>query len=77
MSGPISRTSRFWLLGIIMILAPLTLVGVRVIHKETLPLIEAVFHGGLVLAGVALLDWEIAARLFTRLTHLRRGGRDT
>lgn len=77
MSGPVSRTSRFWIVGLILILAPLGFAGFRLVAlKESLTLIEAVFHGLVMLAGLTLLDYDIARAVFARLTRLREGRRN-
>jgi Na+-translocating ferredoxin:NAD+ oxidoreductase RnfA subunit len=72
MSGMSTRTSRFWVVGIVLITFNMGYLGYGLVAlKEKLTLIEAVFHGLVLLAGLALLDWEIASRLFARLTRLR------
>lgn len=74
MSGPVSRTSRFWVVGLVLICFNMGYLGYSLVAlKERLSIVEAVFHGLVLLAGIALLDWEIASRLFTRVTRLRHG----
>lgn len=76
MSGPVGRTSRFWVVGLVLILFNLGYLGYGLVAlHEKLSIVEAVFHGLVLLAGLALLDWEIASGLFARLLRLReRGG---
>lgn len=74
MSGPVSRTSRFWVVGLILICFNMGYLSYGLVAlKEKLSIVEAVFHGLVLLAGLALLDWEIASRLFSRVTRLRGG----
>ena len=74
MSGAVSRTSRFWLVGLVLIAFNLFYVTYSLIAlKEKLSVTEAVFHGLILLAGIALLDLGVARDLFTRVTRLRHG----
>lgn len=76
MSGAVGRTSRFWVVGVVLILFNMGYLGYGLVAlKEKLTITEAVFHGLVLLAGLALLDWDIAARLFTRVTRIREGRR--
>lgn len=78
MSGAVSRTSRFWLVGLVLIAFNMGYLGYGLVAlHEKLSLIEAVFHGLVLLAGLALLDLDVARDLFARVTRLRNGRGDT
>ena len=78
MSGALGRHSRFWIVGIVLIVGNGFYLGYGLVQLHQRPTIpELSFHGMGMMAGVGLLDWEVASGLLKRVTQLvtfwRRG----
>ena len=66
-----NRTSRFWLVAVVLILGNLGYAGYKLIAlKQSLTGSEMMYHGAVLLVALAMFDRELAGEVFDRLLKL-------
>ena len=70
-----SRTSRFWIVGIVLIFGSVaSVVAQHFVLKERPSVADLVFHGVIFLAGLSLLDRETASSILSTIKFWKRNG---